>query len=45
MDKHKINRTKPGFGEDISWILKTNIGHKQDKDIVRTYAGHILDKY
>ena len=44
-DKSLTVRTHVGFAGDKSWTFRTLIGQMLDKDKVRTYASHMLDKY
>ena len=37
-------RTNIGFPEDKCWFFRTDIGQMLDKDKMKTYAGHVLDK-
>ena len=37
-------RTYVGFPEDKCWFFRTDIGQMLDKDKMKTYAGHVLDK-
>ena len=38
-------KTHVGFAGDKSWTFRTFIGLMLDKDKVRTYSRHMLDKY